>query len=379
MQVILLIASLLLAAGLPASASASVNRNCYPASADKDHDGYAKEGTASQSRSTTTLHCPSGYVDKAGDCDDNNASIHPRRYEEKPHNSTDDDCDGETDEPEINYPSNIYTITYPFGFWIPMTLTGWEQLCMSFGKLTAKAEYREYTNNSTYTNLKSTGAVAITPADLPSDLKWSMWVGGLSPGRPYTTTVKFFCNGTQYHSSDPYYVYTDPSDGASSDKWARYWIVNRAFKEVMRSEHGEVGYRGTVAADGKAYGANYGELWCSEFYARTADVALNGIRDADTTSDIRNFFTDHGSWRSGSPTNLGAGNYIPLDYNSDGTKDHSTMVLGQSAYKNGAWYIWTIEGNSGNEVQINEQRIDSEMVGEGLLTGRQGMFDSWLY
>jgi len=377
---ILLIVPALLAASVPTAAWAAVDRTCYPASADSDGDGYAKAGTKSQSKSSTSIHCPSGFVDKAADCNDSNATIHPRRYEVKPQNNIDDDCDGVVDEPEVNYPADIYSITFPFGFWIPMTLTGWELLCMNMGgALTAKAEFRDYSNHSTFSNVKSTGLVTIKPADLPSDLKWSMWVNGVSPGRPYTATVKFFCNGSQFHNSDPYYVYTDPADGAYPDQWARYWIVNGGFKQVMRSEHGEVGYRGTASLDGTGYGASYGELWCSEFYARTADVALNGIRSADTTSDIRDFFSDHGSWRSGSPTNLGAGNYIPLDYNNDGTKDHSTMVLGQSEYKDGAWHIRTIEGNSGNEVRINERKITSEMAGEGLLTGRQNMFDSWLY
>ncbi|MFH1463880.1 MAG: MopE-related protein [Pseudomonadota bacterium] len=61
--------------------------------ADADGDGFgADEGT------TDACEKPSGYAAEAGDCDDGEADIHPEGVEVC--NGVDDDCDGETDEPD---------------------------------------------------------------------------------------------------------------------------------------------------------------------------------------------------------------------------------------------------------------------------------------
>lgn len=370
-------AAAFLAASLPARASATSTHACYPSSADADGDGYAKKGTASVSKSTTSIHCPSGYVDKANDCNDGNSAIHPRRHEIA-NNQVDDDCDGTADEPEITYPSDIYQITYPNGFAIPTTIPYVGFLCMILGgELSTTVSYRDYMY---YDRVVQTPKSVINPNDVPSDMSWTVWVDGVAPSHPYKARVNFSCDGNALVTSDAFYVYNDPADGAFPPAWARYYIVNRALKEVMRSEHGEVGYRGTSKVDGTAYGASTGEKWCSEFYAKMADVALNGISGATTTSDIKSFFSNHGSWKSGLPTYLGSGNYIPMDFDQDGSKDHSTMVLALGTpNSNGDWTVRTIEGNCANEVCINLQVRDASMVGEGLLTGNQNMFDSWVY
>jgi hypothetical protein len=98
------IAVLLFVLGAATSAHANTKLDCFPSSADKDNDGYAVSGTKSQQMtlSGAVLACPSGYVNKAGDCNDNDASIHPRRWEDAYNNydGIDNDCDGTTDEPE---------------------------------------------------------------------------------------------------------------------------------------------------------------------------------------------------------------------------------------------------------------------------------------
>jgi hypothetical protein len=58
---------------------------------DADADGYGTSATTSTSCST-----PTGYVSNADDCDDGSAAVSPAATETC--NSTDDDCDGTTDE-----------------------------------------------------------------------------------------------------------------------------------------------------------------------------------------------------------------------------------------------------------------------------------------
>jgi hypothetical protein len=61
--------------------------------ADTDGDGFGRSGI-------TTAACsrPAGYSDNAGDCDDDAAAVFPGADERC--NGTDDDCDGEIDEPD---------------------------------------------------------------------------------------------------------------------------------------------------------------------------------------------------------------------------------------------------------------------------------------
>ena len=58
---------------------------------DADEDGY---GNANQS--ALAMFQPDGYVTDSGDCDDDDASIHPDATETC--NEIDDDCDGQVDE-----------------------------------------------------------------------------------------------------------------------------------------------------------------------------------------------------------------------------------------------------------------------------------------
>jgi hypothetical protein len=57
---------------------------------DDDGDGYGTTATVE------ACQAPAGYVDKSGDCNDNNAGIHPGAVEQC--NDVDDNCDGAIDE-----------------------------------------------------------------------------------------------------------------------------------------------------------------------------------------------------------------------------------------------------------------------------------------
>lgn len=62
---------------------------------DNDGDGY---GTTSEQ----ACQMPEGYADMAGDCNDNDANIHPDRRERCDNGQTDEDCDGLVDDADDN-------------------------------------------------------------------------------------------------------------------------------------------------------------------------------------------------------------------------------------------------------------------------------------
>lgn len=61
---------------------------------DADDDGYGDEAAVSQLGCTI----PTGRVERAGDCDDTDGTVNPTQQERC--GGADEDCDGETDEPE---------------------------------------------------------------------------------------------------------------------------------------------------------------------------------------------------------------------------------------------------------------------------------------
>ena len=75
-------------------------KECYHPQDDHVCDGYAVEGATGYWLGVDKydLHCPSPFVDEAGDCNDNNANIHPRNRETGGYYGCDDDCDGQIDE-----------------------------------------------------------------------------------------------------------------------------------------------------------------------------------------------------------------------------------------------------------------------------------------
>ncbi len=69
---------------------------CKPYYFDYDHDGY---GVDSPSTNLCLCKAQQDYVDKAGDCNDHNAQVHPGAAEKC--NNVDDDCNGTKDDGDI--------------------------------------------------------------------------------------------------------------------------------------------------------------------------------------------------------------------------------------------------------------------------------------
>jgi hypothetical protein len=112
--------TLALLAAVPATARAELYEvKCYYSGAlgDKDNDGYAPNGAPQATLMVERkwrLTCPPGYVKRAGDCNDNNSAVHPRRAEIG-FNGVDDNCADGVDETEpIYYTSGYYNTTSSF-------------------------------------------------------------------------------------------------------------------------------------------------------------------------------------------------------------------------------------------------------------------------
>ncbi|MED5373703.1 MAG: MopE-related protein [Myxococcota bacterium] len=85
------------------TAPACVERTFY---ADADGDGY---GDADQS--TLACEAPSGFVDLARDCDDDDATVHPDAQEVC--NGRDDDCDGRSDDDDNRLDLGTASVFFP--------------------------------------------------------------------------------------------------------------------------------------------------------------------------------------------------------------------------------------------------------------------------
>jgi hypothetical protein len=355
------------------TASANIARTCYPASADVDRDGYAVSGTPGTTQMVDALLCPSGYVNRAGDCNDRNAAVHPRRHEVT-FNSVDDDCDGRTDEPEPVYPANPYSITFYWGFWMPVRFNRDELQYAKAMSLNVRVDVHDFWDNKWF----SMDVVNIKASDISSDGVVNLWVtgpGGLYELSVYEAVAHFLnARGQEISASDPYIVMTDPY--YTENPWtedrlerARYWIVNRALYEESLSRYGEVGYRGTLRVDGTRYGAPSNRLWCSEFYSWTSSPNLNGSGGKTTVAQLKDYFASYGAWYA--PSAGQPGDYLGLDTDGDGKKNHSGMVLSQTGAQVG--WQWTIEGNVSDEVRIQTRNLTGPSV-----VGRGGLKASML-
>ena len=362
-----------LAIGLlsPAVSWASVTRTCFAVADDVDRDGYARTGAAGsmrQSPSGNDLECPSGFVRFAGDCDDNNAQTHPRRGE-IPNNAVDDNCRDGADEPEFVYsPFGPFTTANSFEVRVRSNHSIDEDLADGLQGLVIFFDVE-------YAPLTNTNAVQRTPAKFFTGLNafnatshtFSIGtVTGLTPETVYRARVRFYLTdlvSTVIEMRKSAWFHTMLPGTTSSDAadLARYRIVQRAIFEARSSDLGEVGYRGTSARDGRRYGASTGEQWCSEFYSWVAAPNMPGISGADSTSEIKDFFEDNRAWFSGSSSAF-AGEYLGLDTDTDGKKNHSAMVLGWDQAKSA---YWTLEGNFNNSVGITTRKRDAQILGVG--------------
>lgn len=358
--------SALIAATLTASTSltahASYTRTCYSATADHDGDGYATKGTASTKFTVDGVRCPSGWVNRNNDCNDSNKNIHPRRHEVAM-NSIDDDCDGAVDEPEPVFVSDIYPTTFEDAFWMKVHFNSTPELLRYYGgNLYVRIDYQDLYNDE----WASTDVQKVTSID-SNTLNTDIWVyppGGLFAGSVYTAQAHFLDqNGSELSHSDYYHVMTDPDpDFEDTLRRARYYIVNNGLYEWSRSAYGDAGYRGTQV-DGTRYGASADVTWCSEFYSSMTQHYLWRMGLRTTTSSIRSFYSNYSAWWGGGSAAGGApGDYLGLDTDGDGKKNHSSMILMHAPNDTN----WTLEGNVDDEIKIMRRPVTSpQIVGLG--------------
>ncbi|MEO7134902.1 MAG: putative metal-binding motif-containing protein [Vicinamibacterales bacterium] len=340
-------------------AHASYSRTCYSASADRDGDGYAVPGTKSVKFSVDGVRCPSGYVNRANDCNDSDKNVHPRRHEVAS-NSVDDDCDGHTDEPEPVFQSDIYPTTFQDAFSMKVHFnSSTELIYYYFDRLYVRVDFHDlYTDE-----WSSTAVQKVTSIDSSSST--SIWVspsGGLYPGSVYTAQAHFLDeNDNELTASDYYHVMTDP-DIEDSLRRARYYIVNKGLFEWSKSAYGDSGYRGTQV-DGTRYGASKDVTWCSEFYSSMTLPYLWRMGQRSTTASIGSFYQLYDAWWPGSADGGAPGDYLGLDTDGDGKKNHSAMILSHAP----GGTDWTLEGNFEDEVRIWRRAIGpgNQVVGMG--------------
>jgi hypothetical protein len=163
---------------------------------DSDKDGYGSDETV-----TTACKPPAGYKKDSGDCDDNNASVHPAASEVC--DAWDNDCDDLVNEGNVCKncisskttgkklcPVSSFALPVPYvqGMaWVPTTQHLW---------VNALSEIQ---GSSTLYKVTAEGSVVATypfPASFPKDLAFDgqfLWSTALFPGMIY----KFNLNGTK--------------------------------------------------------------------------------------------------------------------------------------------------------------------------------------
>ena len=344
-------------AGKPLLGLGQEAKKCYEKKYDQDGDGYAQEDAVRKRVRVWAykVNCPEGYVNKGGDNVDkvkkidNDKSIHPRR-DEVPFNGKDDNCNGKTDEPTFVYST---TPTRNDGFEMKVRIN-----CLK----TMKHKNNLYADLTIH-SLRNTG----TPIDFDPEEKLNVIEDGkiayvtinvknLSPATVYRTAVQFYYkDGNEFkkigEESDYYYTTTCSNDRVER---ARSAILLRGFKEYDESTLGRVGYRGTDKVDGTRYGADKNEQWCSEFYVWVTKENLKDIKGRTYVSRLVDYFQDYKSTydRSHIKDRAKCGDYIAISTKGDDKKDHSAMFL---AYDEATKMIWTLEGNWGNEVVIEDR------------------------
>jgi hypothetical protein len=354
-----------LSAGAPRPAAAATD--CYAASEDADGDGYARNGAA------TDAECSeAGAVPRGGDCNDTRSYTHPNAPE-LAFNLTSDDCDALIDEPELVYfPNGNQNTKTSFSIRVRVASL---DLLQQGSALAYDVEYAD---------LAASGLPARTSkrlvGTLPSDYAFDAPVTGLSPARVYRARLHFYkatpttivvlgrpMKGTSFSSlgvSSEWYYSATAGDGLLEE--ARLDLLLDGFHQLSESDRGRIGYRGSVKRDGTRFGASPGEAWCSEFYAWLARARFFQIGGTNVGGTIWSFVLA-GGWYPGSAAVSSVAeraDYLPIDNDDDGDGDHSMMFL---AYDATTGKAWTLEGNYGNAVRVNQRTIGAELLGVGHL------------
>jgi len=354
-------------------------QDCYSASDDKDGDGYARKDAtkiAVPVSKSQELSCPPGYVRLGNDCNDANALIHPRATEQTS-NALDDNCNGSTDEPAPLYDSQGWANT-PSSFDIVVRLNNAAAINAQ-GSLYADIEVAALKDS----NYPHTQTLVPITTYYPTGSYARFTVTGLEANTVYQARVlKLYSTkaGTgglggliqnfaiirsvSDQKSDWYYTTTTGTVGTSATRTAMLLL---GFSELGRSDTQLVGYRG-YQPDGTRYAADLGENWCSEFYVWTSQTWLKDIAGVDPVDKVVDYFEGYDAYYPSSEIPLASrGDFLPLDTNDDDKKNHSARFLAYDLSE-GPGYVWTLEGNSGNQVKVKRRAHDAAFKGLGRIT-----------
>jgi hypothetical protein len=365
-------------------AEAGDTKTCYSNVYDQDDDGYAAKDAPESDVSigSRDLHCPSGYRAKAGDCDDANQFVHPRTYEIAL-NQRDDNCNGLLDEPTFFYDADG-------------NRNRTNSIAISFA-INHAAIFNEARSRTLKIGVRlmplvtadSFTEIYIAPWDVSYSVDFTtgqITIDNLSPGTVWAVRLYFYHEefggepvriGPQGDrigdgiarlvDTEWYYTMTDSPVPAIHN---RFRAVMRGLAEFHASQVGEVGYRGTVNIDGRRYAADRNERWCSEFYVWVTKPFVRGI-GGSTVEKLMDFFGDRGELRTAREVPAASpGDYLAMDSDEDGDLNHSGMFL---AFDRAQGIVWTLEGNSGNEVQVNQRSFRMPIaLGEGTVLRRLG-------
>lgn len=353
--------SALAMAPAPPNGGGTKVKKCYAAGNDQDHDGYAQSGAplSSVTVDSSALSCPAGYVDFADDGQDNAALVHDFQ-EEIAFNGVDEDQDGKRDETEFVYPNSASEIT-PNSFTLYAKVND-SRVLNAGANLYARVVYWSLNqpNQPKYTGIHAAQVLGVGGVAVVKKT-----VTGLLATTVYRAEVEFWLKtGTTYSvmpvPSDSYYTTTN---GTTPKSLARTRILLRAFREWNDSEHGKVGYSGTVARDGTRYGASANEKWCTEFNAWSGAPDLRDMAGIDSFDKMIRYYQDRGSYygQDRIADLADRGDYLALDSDGDGGINHSGMFLALD-HSVASPNVWTIEGNSGNHVKIRSYPITSSKL-----------------
>jgi hypothetical protein len=353
-------AATVMVVGAPPASAETWTRTCHTASEDADGDGYARPGAKGVGVTVPagTLNCPSGYATFTDDCNDATTAVHPRRAEVAS-NGVDDDCEGGIDEAEPVY-FNALAGQTTTSFSLLVRVNDAAQAALGSA---AKGQVEVASLRANDLDIRSPQPM---PVYSVNGVKYAkLTIGGLEPTTAYKARIRFYTGaGTEIGPLSNWYYTT--TDGTAELSKTRTALVLRALYEVYQSDQGLVGYRGTTKVDGTRYGASVNELWCSEFYVWTTKYHLNGIAGRSSVDEVVAYFSSYGSYYTGAEIDAKAarGDYVAMDTNADGKKNHSGMVLARYAY-GGKQYLWAVEGNKANRVAVVKREIGPEVKGLG--------------
>jgi len=348
-------------------AEEKVNITCYPSSADRDGDGYARDGTGavtlSVSKKNNRYTCPAGYVPDENDCNDNNSAVHPYRYEIAS-NNRDDNCNDQADENEFVYfPAGNNNEANSFEIRVKVNNQDVLDKVATSYPIYAKVRYRKVnTDTDTESGYKRVTIGSYYHSKLGSYRAAEVSLSGLSKTSVYRARVKFYYkDGGKYKSLGLYgknVYYTSTSHDTNKVSIARTGILLRGFTEYFYQQLGLVGRNGSRWINGTRYDADVNEAWCTEFYSYAAKSDLDGsVYPISNTTDMKKFFGSNFVRVYNDIDDLDAvrrADWLAIDWEGDNKMDHTAMFLGK--LKNGK--ILTLEGNTGNRVKVKERKLE---------------------